>query len=1070
MNYSKDDFKALFQAKFDYNKWFAMLKDFFKADELRNTAEPISDPADCDKGYYIGAINTSDSYRIGLFYYEIGHSNVARKKVGLRNLVRTFINPNWGQFDAALAVFSDGEHWRLSLISDIKGEATAAKRYTFVFGEHDNLYRTAIERFSLIRSEGPSFEVLKKAFSVEALTEEFFGLYKDHYERFCDFIYQNADDRRYFGPEFAQWNNNKDSQKFIRDYVKNLMGRIVFLQFLQKKGWMGVPTDRNDWVGGDPYFMQHLYDYATEEQKDDFLDEVLEPLFFNCLNVLRPGDVFDTNVKGIGIVKVPYLNGELFEQKEVDKAQSRFPKKYFHDLLNLFLQYNFTIDENDPNDAEIGVDPEMLGKIFENLLEDNKDKGAFYTPKEIVRYMCKESLISYLCSNNGVKHADSIKVLVNNHQLTPKLQEDVKTCERLNKHLRNVKVCDPAIGSGAFPMGLMNEIFACRSVLHENIGETDEEMSGQIKREIIQNNIYGVDIEQGAVDIARLRFWLALVVDSVKPEPLPNLDYKIMQGNSLVESYKGLDLSNLLHNDNLFVATKSEELGKYMKNYFRATDNEEKRKLRNQIDFTIKQCINLSGIQETVELPNTNFFLWHTYFHDVFKEGGFDIVIGNPPYIKEYTNRKAFDGFREQSPYYQGKMDIWYGFACNGLDMLQKNGVLCFIAPNNWTTNSGASKMRLKVTKEAKIQQMVDFNDYMIFGGSASIQTMIMLFTNTLVNDEYKFDYRKVNKGQISISDICKVFNKTSDKAIYLNPVVSPQNGEGLLTFSDDITSKLLYDISNNADFLTTKELAQGIVFPQDFLNKKGVKKLGRYWVGKGIFGLSTEELNELNLSETELKLIKPYFTSNEIELYYTNPSNHLWMIYTDSTFKAQSSLDFYPNIKHHLDNYIDIFTSDNKPYGLHRARNPFFFTGKKILVQRKCVGRPLFSYADFDTYVTQTYYCIKTSRFSLKYLLGVFNSKLISFWLKHKGKMQGENFQIDKEPLLQIPIKVGLKEDVIAKVDRILSAKRLDPSADTTADEQEIDRLVYHLYGLTYDEVKIVDPETPITEEEYDA
>ena len=170
MNYSKEDFKALFQAKFDYNKWFAMLKDFFKADELRTIAEPISDPADCDKGYYIGAINTSDSYRIGLFYYEIGHSNVARKKVGLRNLVRTFINPNWGQFDAALAVFSDGKRWRLSLISDIKGEATAAKRYTFVFGEKDNLYRTAIERFALIRSEGPSFEALKKAFSVEAVS------------------------------------------------------------------------------------------------------------------------------------------------------------------------------------------------------------------------------------------------------------------------------------------------------------------------------------------------------------------------------------------------------------------------------------------------------------------------------------------------------------------------------------------------------------------------------------------------------------------------------------------------------------------------------------------------------------------------------------------------------------------------------------------------------------------------------------------------------------------------------------------------------------------------------------
>ena len=391
MNYTKEDFKSLFQSKFDYAKWFTMLKDFFKADELRTQAESISDPADCDKGSYIGAINTEDSYRIGLFYYEIGNSNVARKKVGLRNLVKTFINPNWGQFDAALAVFSDGNQWRLSLISDIKGEATAAKRITFVFGEKDNLYRTAIERFALIRSEGATFEVLKKAFSVEALTEEFFNLYKDHYERFCDFIYQNADNKDYFGPEFAEWNSHEETQKHIRDYVKNLMGRIVFLQFLQKKGWMGVPADRNDWMGGDAYFMQHLYDYASEEQKEDFLDKVLEPLFFNCLNTLRPNDVFETNIKGIGAVKVPYLNGELFGQKEVDKAKSRFPQKDFYDLLNLFLQYNFTIDENDPNDAEIGVELKAnTEKIYlkENLSFGgawNKDYGQIINTSDTVK-------------------------------------------------------------------------------------------------------------------------------------------------------------------------------------------------------------------------------------------------------------------------------------------------------------------------------------------------------------------------------------------------------------------------------------------------------------------------------------------------------------------------------------------------------------------------------------------------------------------------------------------------------------------------------------------------------------
>lgn len=997
MNYSKDDFKALFQAKFDYNKWFAMLKDFFKVDELRNTAEPISDPADCDKGYYIGAINTSDSYRIGLFYYEIGHSNVARKKVGLRNLVRTFINPNWGQFDAALAVFSDGKRWRLSLISDIKGEATAAKRYTFVFGEQDNLYRTAIERFSLIRSEGPSFEVLKKAFSVEALTEEFFGLYKDHYERFCDFIYQNADDRRYFGPEFAEWNRNKYSQKFIRDYVKNLMGRIVFLQFVQKKGWMGVPTDRNDWVGGDPYFMQHLYDYATEEQKDDFLDEVLEPLFFNCLNVLRPNDVFDTKVKGIGVVKVPYLNGELFEQKEVDKVQSKFPKKYFHDLLNLFLQYNFTIDENDPNDAEIGVDPEMLGKIFENLLEDNKDKGAFYTPKEIVRYMCKESLISYLCSNNGVKHADSIKVLVNNHQLTPKLQEDVKTCERLNKHLRNVKVCDPAIGSGAFPMGLMNEIFACRSVLHENIEETNDETSGQIKREIIQNNIYGVDIEQGAVDIARLRFWLALVVDSVKPEPLPNLDYKIMQGNSLIESYKGLDLANLLHNDNLFVATKADELGKYMKNYFRATDNEEKRKLRNQIDFTVKQCIYAAGIQDTIELPNTDFFLWHTYFHDVFKEGGFDIVIGNPPYVQlsklpnvsEYYKKTLRSTYGTSG----GRLNLFIFMLHQAINIANENGVITFIIPNTILTQEYYKDTRELILKH-HLRTIVDYND-MEFD-NAVVENVTLVISKDSSND---------NSVQIFS---CKGHNVEFVKSIS-SEKFKKQKG-------------FIFNINSN-----------------DFVDR--------------LFENSTPLSELCNINQAiALKGDKSLSVKNEY-------SNGYYKV-LDGRNIGRYSIDW------------GVLYLDYDVERIHSCKRKDIFECKEKLFFRRVSANLMATYDDSQYFALNTLVVITPKeKCNIKYILALFNSTLMNYIYKNKFKSTKKVFsEIQARSVGELPIKSDelYSPLIINLVERIISAKKSCSLTETSEEEQEIDRLVYHLYGLTYDEVKIVDPETTITEEEY--
>lgn len=1006
MNYSKDDFKALFQAKFDYNKWFAMLKDFFKADELRTIAEPISDPADCDKGYYIGAINTSDSYRIGLFYYEIGHSNVARKKVGLRNLVRTFINPNWGQFDAALAVFSDGKRWRLSLISDIKGEATAAKRYTFVFGEKDNLYRTAIERFALIRSEGPSFEALKKAFSVEALTEEFFGLYKDHYERFCDFIYQNADDRRYFGPEFALWNSNEDSQKYIRDYVKNLMGRIVFLQFLQKKGWMGVPTDRNDWTGGDPYFMQHLYDNATEEQKEDFLDQVLEPLFFNCLNVLRPNDVFDTNVNGIGTVKVPYLNGELFEQKEVDKAQSKFPKKYFHDLLNLFLQYNFTIDENDPNDAEIGVDPEMLGKIFENLLEDNKDKGAFYTPKEIVRYMCKESLISYLCSNNGAKHTDSIKTLVNNHQLTAKLQKDVKTCERLNKHLRNVKVCDPAIGSGAFPMGLMNEIFACRSVLHENIEETNDETSGQIKREIIQNNIYGVDIEQGAVDIARLRFWLALVVDSVKPEPLPNLDYKIMQGNSLIESYKGLDLSNLLHSDNLFVATKADELGKYMKSYFRATNNEEKRQLRENIDFAVKQCISLSGIHDTITLPNTDFFLWHTYFHDVFKEGGFDIVIGNPPYvlIQKFDDKKLVDYYKRHYSVASYKVDLYHLFIEHGVRILKKGGVISYINPSNFLTNNYTESLRRFLLEKQTLCSVINIEDNVF---SASVNTCIIQATKG-ATDDYTIKYATAN---IQNSNLNIFTNSTCSNRAYLE-----EEGE------------IIQPLGGDNEQLLVKKIKAGSV------------ELGA--LAKVKFGMQLR--NRKIYPNDVIEAPVDSFLSSDYRKCLTGKN----IIPYGSEYKG---LYCYFNTEAKCGGCWDE-TVHNTPI--------------KVLVRQ--VGSTPVCGIDTNGYaVLNSAFMIVCKSTDPYYILALINSTLIKFFWSMVFEDKRKTFPKIKGTYLEkIPVKQPAT-DVISSLCKTICLKK-EQSTDTSDEEQQIDELIYHLYGLTYDEVKIVDPETPITKEEY--
>ena len=448
-------------------------------------------------------------------------------------------------------------------------------------------------------------------------------------------------------------------------------------------------------------------------------------------------------------------------------------------------------------------------------------------------------------------------------------------------------------------------------------------------------------------------------------------------------------------------------------------------------------------------------------------------MLGNPPYVKEYTNRSAFDGFRETSPYYMGKMDIWYGFACHGIDLLAEKGVLCFIAQNNWTTSAGAKKMRNKVITDTRILKLVDFNNYMVFGGSASIQTMIMFFSKDNISDNYQVEIRSLLSNAKMSDMIDLISGNETNKTVLQNHTFSRKDyADKLLTFSDN--EEILSKIKKDKLFFEENEIAQGIVFPQDFLNKKNQNKLGKFNVGDGVFGLSDNEKNELHFTPKENELIKPYFTSNQIHRYHTDKQNSHWLIYTNSSYKNPNSLKEFPNLKYHLDKFTSIITSDNKPYGLHRAREERFFKGEKIVVQRKCVGRPSFSYSDFDCYVSATFYVIKTSRWNMKFLTGLLNSNLVTFWLRHKGKMQGDNFQVDKEPLLNIPLPDTTvnQQPIISIVDKILEAKQENSQTETSDLEHQIDIHVYKIYNLTYDEVKTIDPEVEnkISREVYDA
>lgn len=716
--YTPDILRKLFQSSFNLTQWYTFLQYFFNATELKEEPERIIGSTS-DNGYYLGNIDTTDSYRIGLFHYNITKGSVANRRVGLRNLVKSFINPTWGEFDAALVVFDSGDHWRLSFICDIKGEATSPKRYTYVFGSDDLLYRTPIERFYFLKKKGISFENLRTAFSVEALSDEFFDKYREQYADFIQYVTGKRfvkvgskwEEKVLGEPNAALTQAFDHNEKKIRDYVKKMMGRITFLHFLQRKGWMC----------GDLNYMQNLFENSA--YKDDYLDSVLEPLFFGILNT-KPAEreaLFTDYSWDKSLLNewkdIPYLNGGLFERDEEDEPESRFPADYFKRLFQFFSEYNFTIDENDPNDAEVGVDPEMLGKIFENLLEDNKDKGAFYTPKEIVRYMCKESLIAYLETNTSIA-----KDKIRNFVLTPEdgvddIPENKKP--KLLTALEEVKICDPAIGSGAFPMGLLNELLHCREVLS---GEHYDR--AEIKKNIIQNNIYGVDIEKGAVDIARLRFWLSIVVDEETPSPLPNLDYKIMQGNSLIESFMGVDLSKLTYEKeykkdkgeiSLFDDEKNrlqKTVSHLLSSYYSCSDHDRKVKLQQEISGTINKQLEAQAYDPTILArlkdinlaENNKFFLWHTWFSDVFNrdddKNGFDIVIGNPPYV-------VVSDIDKDHLYYKYKtkncLELYAYFFEHSINILHQTGVLSFITGSLYTKGIKFEPLRIFLEKNSQL-------------------------------------------------------------------------------------------------------------------------------------------------------------------------------------------------------------------------------------------------------------------------------------------------------------------------------------------------------------------------------
>ncbi|EPT0555351.1 DUF7149 domain-containing protein [Campylobacter coli] len=873
---------------------------------------------------------------------------------------------------------------------------------------------------------------------------------------------------------------------------------------------------------------------------------------------------------------LPYLNSSLFEKQSIENtleisSLSNDLKLFYYKntvlkddkckakkgqvgLLEYLFEFLDSFDfGSDDEQSEILSQKELisssvLGNVFEKL--NGYKEGSFYTPSFITSYMCKESITKVVLDKFNAQFDLDAKDI---SELRKSLRKEDKKAQK--ELLNSIKICDPAVGSGHFLVSALNVMLS----IYDELNLFDEEFYLEVqndeilitgrkgefieykrpstpkdkahliqqelfhtKKDIIENNLFGVDINPNSCEITKLRLWIELLKHSFYQsfddenyhdlKTLPNIDINIKCGNSLVSYFEtGKSLSHYpnikerinkykrivkdykegFYTDKNLIAKEIKNLQESFKNFcLKDKFNKEIKQLtnganeyskkygdfladehhdekfksffsKNMFEFSfdekvaIKEFANLKKEYDNIfNLESNHPFEWRFEFPEILDDDGnfkgFDLIIGNPPYIKENDNKELFTNTKKLRTY-QGKMDIWYHFVGRGFDILKNNGYLAFIATNNWVTNSGAKKLRNIVLEESQILSLVDFSSFMVFD-SASIQTMIMQFQKIKPPKNYEFHFAKITTQTPIYEDVINLLKneKTQNNEILSINLTPKKFIDKTLNFTKSDYEELFNKIQKYGKFyLEESEVAQGIVpaIDEAFVIKD-----------KNVF------------SKNEQCFIKEYYTGLSGKFYSSFTDKYL--IYL-SNKNYSGNLDDLPNLKQHFQKYKEIlkeskikYKTPNKPYFyLHREREEKFFKKgeEKIISQVRCI-EPIFVYSNENFYGSRALFFIQTCRINLKYLTGVLNSKLIAFWLKHKGKIQGNLFKIDKEPLLNIPIvninskNEKLADELINLVDEILKAKEQNKNANTQELENKINSLVYKLYNLTEDEIKIIE------------
>jgi hypothetical protein len=1095
-----------------------------------------------------------------LIVYLQKQTSLERARTAQRNFIARYLKDR-DQKDAGLIAFVSPNpvDWRFSLvkmeykftenklgITKIKEEFTPAKRWSFLVGKNENSH-TAQSRLAPILEDDQTNLTLKQledAFNIEKVTKEFFEKYRELflrvYETLSDVIKHHPDIKA----DFTEKNVN------TVDFSKKLLGQIVFLYFLQKKGWFGVSMNKG-WGDGDKKFLRTLFKEAVGENKNYFND-YLEPLFYEALAKERDDDFYSRFE-----CKIPFLNGGLFDPiSNYDWVNTviDLPNDIFSNtrktkngdigdgILDIFDRYNFTVKEDEPLEKEVAIDPEMLGKVFENLLEvkDRKSKGTYYTPREIVHYMCEQSLINYLAtelegkvSKEDLERLIKIGENVAEHEAISITKEDnpgyggdykrllpdtIKTfSNEIDDKLVTIKVCDPAIGSGAFLVGMMNAIIKVRIVLSSYLKDKSR-TPYTFKRDCIQNSLYGVDIDPGAVEIAKLRLWLSLVVDedNIKQiKPLPNLDYKIMQGNSLLEEFEGVKLfdEKLLEipiinaqifevNNQKIISLQSELLKYYAKNpewmkkkdiarpekvlnleielrtllkktkyipegslrqkdlftsiaeskqirdeleslhkrFFSETNKKNKDEIKKQIEnlewelieTTLKEQNKISALKKLEEFKRSNtkpFFLWKLNFADVFEEnGGFDVVIANPPYVNvEQIDQNIKDNIKNFRTAYQ-KYDLYVLFYEKSIDLIRPSGVLSFITSNKFLSQGYGLLLRQEFLKYT-IQKIINFN-YDIFD-SATVRTCIFQLFKLpakadnlikIINIETEDDGKKFEAesyGYIKQN----IFNETEENNFRIN-----------LT---DIKLKVLNKIK--IDTLKIENICSVNYGLRPSSEKLGLKKKSFIY--------------ESNIE-------------NKFKAYFEGKDMGYWSV------KKISYIDYKPNVMYNP-MFVELFENE-KLVGLRTLSdisklrfiydNTGLYCNDSVVVLTQWYRFKNVEYQTIKRLISKEKINI-SNKYSLKYLQSILNSKLIKFYV-NEVLYDGTHFYPNH--MKQLPIKKSTKigqKPFIDLVNKILEITKSDNYLENTIKqakvkeyEKQIDQMVYKLYGLTSEEIKIIE------------